>query len=194
MKLILIRHTRLELSSSEYCYGQSDIELQTDTSFRELIGVKQKILHELSGDSTILYSSPLKRCAEIANKLSTNVTLDKRLIELDFGTWEMQRWSSIPEDELNTWMSDYINIQAGGGESYKMLWERTNSWLEEICSLFNNQQKTIIVVTHAGVIRSLLINTLGIPATATSLIDLDYGSVTTLYQKYDKWHLASLNK
>jgi alpha-ribazole phosphatase len=193
MKLILLRHTRLEISSSDYCYGQSDIGLHPDTSFRELIGVKKKLLSEIHDKSTVVYSSPLNRCTQIANALSSEVIVDRRLIELDFGSWEMQLWSAIPEDELNTWMSDFVNIQVGGGESYKMLWERTNSWLADITELYNEQDKTIVTVTHGGVIRSLLINTLGIPASTTAQIDVEYGSLTTLYQKYGKWHLASLN-
>ena len=41
-----------------------------------------------------------------------------RLMEMNFGDWEMKNWNDIPPEQLNPWMEDFVNIRASNGESF----------------------------------------------------------------------------
>lgn len=147
MEIILIRHTTPKIAKG-ICYGQSDIDV-TDTFSEEI----KPIIKELSTDSeTVFYSSPLKRCKKLAEKLADKIIFDDRLKELDFGDWELQNWNDINKKELDIWMNDFVKVAATNGESYLDLHARTTSFLLEIAK---QQHKKIVIITHAGVIRSL---------------------------------------
>lgn len=147
MEIILIRHTTPKIAKG-ICYGQSDLDV-TDTFSEEI----KPILKELSIDSeTVFYSSPLKRCKKLAEKLADKIIFDDRLKELDFGDWELQNWNDINKKELDIWMNDFVKVAATNGESYLDLHARTTSFLLEIAK---QQHKKIVIITHAGVMRSL---------------------------------------
>ncbi|MBI1835846.1 MAG: alpha-ribazole phosphatase [Flavobacteriia bacterium] len=151
MEIYLIRHTKPEIEKG-ICYGQTDIPLAS--SFEDEI---EEILKKYSfpGDEFIVYSSPLLRCKLAAEKLfNSTIHYDKRLMELNFGDWELQKWDDINKTDLNRWMGDFVNVSCPNGESYVNLYDRV---LQFIQSLKNSDStKKIAVVTHAGVIRAFL--------------------------------------
>lgn len=143
MELILIRHTAPDINK-EICYGQSDLDLAS--SFESEL---MPILKEL-GTQAKVYSSPLKRCRLLADRIGTEVLLDDRLMEMDFGDWELKPWNDIPMDEIQPWYDDYVNIRTNNGESLQLLDARLRSFFDEIKALDDD---VVVCVTHAGVIR-----------------------------------------
>ncbi len=148
MELILIRHTTPDIKKG-ICYGQTDIDV-INTFSEEIKPIQKQV--SFNNDDTVYYSSPLKRCKILAEKLSDKIIFDDRLKELDFGDWELKDWNDIDKNDLDIWMNDFVNEPTKNGESYIDLHKRTTSFLEEI--KLKNHTK-IIVITHAGVIRSL---------------------------------------
>ena len=148
MKIILIRHTTPKIAKG-ICYGQSDIDV-TATFLEEIKPILQQV--SINDKETAYFSSPLLRCKKLAKKLSDTITFDERLKELDFGDWEMQNWDAINKEELDTWMKDFVHVAATNGESYIDLHARTTAFLQEIAK---KNYKKVVIVTHAGVIRSL---------------------------------------
>lgn len=148
MEIILVRHTTPDIEKG-ICYGQADIGV-ANTFLKEL----QPILKEVpvNNTETIYYSSPLQRCKLLAEQLSETIIYDDRLKELDFGDWELKKWNDINKQELDIWMNDFVNIAATNGESYIDLHTRTVQFLKELKKL---NKERIVIVTHAGVIRSL---------------------------------------
>lgn len=173
MEIILIRHTSPNIEKG-ICYGQTDIDV-TDTFLKEV----EPILNKVDGinKNTLLYSSPLIRCKKLAQKLSNNIIFDDRLKELNFGDWELKKWNNIPEKELNTWMNDFVNQPAKNGESYIDLHNRTTQFLNEI---INKNHTKIIIVTHAGVMRSLYSYINKLPLKNSFDLKLNYGEVLTI--------------
>jgi alpha-ribazole phosphatase len=149
MELYLIRHTTPDIEKG-VCYGQSDIGLKnTFNDEAEEISTKHPYLKSL--DATI-YSSPLSRCTLLAEKLfDAPISIDHRLKELDFGDWELIQWNDIRKDELTPWMYDFVNTKAKNGESYIDLNNRVLEFIKEI-----DTDKNVVLVAHAGVIRTLL--------------------------------------
>jgi len=148
MEILLIRHTTPKIAKG-ICYGQSDIDV-TDSFLEEIKPILKEI--DLDDTETIYYSSPLKRCKKLAQKLSNNVLFDDRLKELNFGDWELQNWNDINKTALDIWMNDFVKVATTNGESYLDLHARTTNFLLEIAK---QKHKKVIIVTHAGVIRSL---------------------------------------
>ncbi|SFA73558.1 alpha-ribazole phosphatase [Flavobacterium swingsii] len=148
MEVYLVRHTET-VCEKGICYGQADVEIQDDyLSLFE--SIKTKI-----PSNAIVYSSPLKRCTVLANHISEgNFKTDSRLMEMNFGDWELKKWNDIPEDEMNPWMQDFVNVPVPNGESFVQLYERVNTFFDEIKN--TNPSNPVVIITHAGVIRSVL--------------------------------------
>lgn len=173
MDLYLIRHTPVGLEPG-ICYGQSDVEPGPNFS-REREDVKSR-LPFLEG--MVFYSSPLARCLELARFLSPGeVHVEPDLMELNFGSWELRPWDSIPRSELDPWAEDFVHARVPGGESYQDLLERSRSFYRR---LLEGEAKAACVVTHGGVIRSLLALLLEIPLKNSFRLAIDPGGITHL--------------
>lgn len=148
MEIYLVRHTTPDIEKG-VCYGQADIGVLS--SFEtEANQVVRKIPKE---ENVVVISSPLKRCTKLAAEFSEKYTTDERLMELDFGKWELKNWNDIPKKEITPWMEDFVNVQVPNGESYLDLFARVLEFYKEIIL---NKTDQLILVTHGGVIRSLL--------------------------------------
>lgn len=175
MEIYLIRHTAPNIEKG-ICYGQTDLDV-ADT-FQEECGIIHK--NVIFNSTTKVYSSPLLRCKKLAKTFSSEIQYDERLMELDFGAWEMQEWDTIPDDQLTPWMKDFVNVQVPQGESYTFLQKRV---LDFFNTCFSDIHEKKIIVTHAGVIRSLIADLKGIPLKDSFSIQLNYGHVLRLENK-----------
>ncbi|UKJ06290.1 alpha-ribazole phosphatase [Solitalea lacus] len=184
MDIYLIRHTEVNIAKG-ICYGQSDLDVLQDS-----VQQTSEQLSLLLPQNKTLYSSPLKRCKTLASHLTNQVLFDDRLMEMNFGDWELQDWNNINQAELNPWMEDFVNIQVPNGESFVQLHGRTVDFINE---LINNQEKQIVIITHAGVIRSWLCEVLGIPLKNAFKLAIDYGSVSKLSFNYNHWSVQFIN-
>ena len=172
MKLTLIRHTPLQIESG-ICYGQSDIDVAA--SFANDVVRTQAKLSEMTFDA--IYTSPLQRCVKLADALNLGEPiLDNRLMELDFGDWEMHAWDDIPRDIFDDWANDYASKAPPNGETFTQLQQRGVAFLQDILSRY--PQGNIAVVTHGGMTRALLAHALNMHLKGLFRFTIDYGSVT----------------
>lgn len=168
MEIYLVRHTTPEIEKG-ICYGYSDIPLK-ESFFLEA----EKVLSSIPTPFDEVYSSPLQRCTQLAHVISEDITIDNRLKELNFGSWELKKWTDIPNDEIQPWYNDWVNKPTHKGESYQDLQNRAISFVDDIPTHYNK----IAIVTHAGVIRSLwaYFNNVALKNSFNSLV-IEYGSV-----------------
>jgi alpha-ribazole phosphatase len=150
MNLYLIRHT-ITAAPEGVCYGQTDVDVLP--SFEE---EKEKVLEKIQHvEFDKIYTSPLKRCMKLSQAINSDkkkVIVDARLMELNFGLWEMKRWDDIEKTpEAISWFEDYVKIPCPAGEAYADLLKRAGSFLEDIKS---NNDKNILIVCHGGIIRA----------------------------------------
>lgn len=153
MALVLIRHPQPEVAAG-ICYGKTDLLLREPATLSV-----QEIDERLRQAPSHMACSPLRRCAELgaafaAVHQNANLTFDARLQELDFGNWEMQPWDSIGKDQMDEWITSGFDA-IHGGESLQALDARVASWLDDAQGTYAANQ-TLWVITHAGVIRSIL--------------------------------------
>lgn len=172
MEIYLVRHTTPKIEKG-ICYGQSDLEV-ADSFEKEAKVILAKIPD--SGKRKI-YSSPLQRCKLLADLFDDEVVVDKRLLEFNFGAWELKKWDDIPQEEFTPWMEDFVNVTVPKGESYVELDSRVMEFYNELKEAEGDQ---IIIVAHSGVIRSILANLKGLPLKESFDIKLSYGQVSKI--------------
>lgn len=170
MELYLIRHTTPDISKG-ICYGQTDIPLAK--SFPEEAA---RIASYLPEQLEKIYSSPLLRCRQLAATLfpAHTITYDPALQEINCGNWEMCSYDALPQEEVNRWMNDYVNMRMPGGENYADLYQRVVACIEPIIS----NGKNAALITHSGVMRSVLCYITGTPLQESfRAFGIEYGSV-----------------
>jgi len=176
MDIYLIRHTKTDTLKG-LCYGQSDVALAE--SFLEEARQLQQKLPELKSDS-LIFSSPLTRCVQLAERFSDNVSTDARLLELDFGDWESRRFDDIDVDVLQQWTDNFVHVAPPNGESFIDLCQRAVSFWQDVVLGMQPASEQILIITHAGVIRALLAYILKLPPANAFQFRIDAGSVHKL--------------
>ncbi len=167
MEIYLVRHTET-VCVKGICYGQADVELM-EPYFKQFQEIKRQMPQE-----AIFYSSPLKRCTVLADFLSTsNYTTDNRLMEMNFGNWELKSWDDIPSEEIDPWMKDFVNVNVPNGESFVELHDRVLSFIEEK----KEDASSLVIVAHAGVIRSFLCKQMNLDLKNAFSNKVDFGQV-----------------
>ena len=159
MRLYLVRHPEPVVNANT-CYGSSDVDVAPAQHER----VCHALLSMLPRDAA-LYSSPLRRCADLARRVAPelacgNVTFDPRLAEMHFGDWELRAWADIPRPEVEAWIRDTVSYRPGGGESVLQIAERVKAFHDE---LLRQPHQAAAIICHAGTIRMLLGCQRGLP-------------------------------
>lgn len=150
MRLLLVRHPQ-PLIAQGICYGSSDLPVSA-----EQLAQTAATLAATLPAGPVLYTSPLQRCAQLAQELVRQSGLaqpiaDARLAEMHFGLWELQRWDDISRAEIDAWAADLAHYQPGGGESVLHMAQRVHSFYHD----WHTQKQDAIVICHAGTIRLL---------------------------------------
>ena len=151
MKLYVIRHGQTDWNLAQRTQGKTDIELN-ETGIEQARKAKEEInKHNID----LIYCSPLKRAkktAEIINEdKKCNIIYDVALEERGFGDFEGKN-----RDEIEKLSDDWEKIH-----NYKINSNKRN--VEPIkdvcCRVWNlldnmkNENKDILIVTHAGICR-----------------------------------------
>ena len=161
MTLWLVRHAQ-PLIAPGVCYGATDEpanEAATQTAARALALALPP--------GTCVMSSPLQRCERLMHAVQglrpdLACRTGARLVEMDFGHWEGQRWDAIDRAEINAWTAEFETWRCGGGECVRDVMERVALAWDE--ALGENSGKPGVQaqanrrptawITHAGVIRA----------------------------------------
>ncbi|MFM9433237.1 alpha-ribazole phosphatase [Janthinobacterium sp. CG_23.3] len=151
MRLTLIRHPR-PLVAPDLCYGSTDLAVAPEELARVLAELGPTLPPGLP-----LFSSPLRRCAELATAVAAalpcaSLAFDARLVEIDFGAWEMRRWDDIPRADIDAWAADVAAYRPGGGESVLQMAARVAAFHDQ---LLRKQYTGALLVCHAGTMRLL---------------------------------------
>ena len=197
--IYLIRHTTPAVAKG-ICYGQTDLDV-TESFLEEAHLIKKT----LPAHFAAVYSSPLQRCARLAEHLFPGQTIlhKPELMELHCGSWEMQPWDELPKEEIDPWMADFVNIAVPGGESYLDLHSRVTRCFTAIANgatitgnataptppaagrpMAPAPDGPTAIVAHGGVLRSILAGITGTPLLDSfKTFSLYYGCVVRIYEK-----------
>jgi alpha-ribazole phosphatase len=144
VKVYLVRHLA-PLVAPGVCYGRTNIAVDLAAQARALPALRA----QLPAGAPVI-SSPLRRCAALAASLCPDAHFDRRLVELDFGTWEMRHWDQIPREEIDAWAADVARYRPGDGESVLDMAYRVAAFYDD---LVRRAAPATIIICHAGTIR-----------------------------------------
>ncbi len=170
MQLFLIRHPAPEVAPG-ICYGRTDLALATDAA-----AAATRIRPQVPADLPV-YCSPLRRCRELAAALHPVPIHDDRLMEMNFGEWEMRPWQHIQREAIDGWAADPLGYAPPGGESVGELQRRVHGFLNEIVAQDINRA---LLVTHSGVMKVLLGQVRNLPTREWMSLSFDYEGVVQI--------------
>jgi alpha-ribazole phosphatase len=181
MRLLIARHGQTNHNLDRRYQGSTDTPLNK-TGFKQANQLAKRLVDE---KLDAVYSSDLRRSIQTAERITEKYKLqinkDQRLREISFGEWEGMSYNEIQAQSphlLERWMSDPANISPPKGETLTQLAERVKSALDEI--KFQHVEQTVLLVTHGGVIRTLLCLNLGINLNRHMQFESATGSVSEL--------------
>ena len=162
-KLILVRHGITEFNSARRFMGHSDVDLSA-------VGYSQvERLRDRLADEKIdaVYSSDLRRALMTAEVISSghkvNIVTCPELREVNYGDAEGLTFEEIGHHHpgLARSITNFsLDLSFPGGESFKDFTARTCQFLDRLNEYALEQ--TILIVSHAGALRTLVCDLLGI--------------------------------
>ena len=181
--LYFVRHGQTDWNVQGKLQGHADIPLN-DAGRMEAAGLSKKIC---AINFDLCFSSDLQRAIETAQILTATRPLAIKLIpalrERNFGLWEGRLFSELLEYEKRGQPFPEI-------ETDEEIQKRTSSLLDEIVN--NYPGATILVVTHGGVIRSLLAHLLNIDSSSIRSIQMKTMATLQLVASNGKYEIHDM--
>jgi len=179
----LLRHGEVE--GREVYRGVTDDPL-TDSGWQQMVSAL-----EGRDDWDIVVSSPLQSCSEFAQLISDEDDIDleinKSFKEIDYGMWDGLPPSEILKNDaelLHAWSQSPTTIRPPNGEDYHQFQGRVLAAFKKLID--ENQGQNILLITHTGVIRIILMYILGMPNEKLFSLKVAYGSLSRLQIHYDE--------
>ena len=192
-RLLLVRHGETELNSAERYWGQSDVKL-SPLGFRQAERLHDRLATE---KIDAVYSSDLQRALATAKIIASghrlNVTICAELREINFGELEGLNFEEIsqrfPEFTAKWRVQRDTDIEFPGGESLAQLHSRVGNFVGRLQK--GKAEETVLVVAHAGVLRSLICQLMEMELRYIYRIRLDLASLS-IVETYPEGAIVSL--
>mgnify|MGYP001098405955 CR=1 FL=1 len=133
--------------------------------------------------------SPMRAARQTAEAISMNCEESPDLRDLDYGEWAGRAIADIAKEQpgqLEQWLGN-PRFDGHGGESIAMLLNRAGSWLDAQAA---GRGRTV-AVTHAAVVKAMVIHVLSAPAAAFWRVDIGPFSLTEFRHDGRRWALRS---
>jgi broad specificity phosphatase PhoE len=159
--VFLIRHGVTDWHRDQRVLGQRDVPLNATG-----INQAQAAASALSGVAVgEVLSSPLVRGVQtaeiIAGQFRIEVARDPRLTDFRVGKWEGMNYDEVSKSpEYQRFVADPLSDGIPGGEDMKQIRERAVAAVEQALEDAPHGE-SVVIVTHAGIVRVLLTYYLG---------------------------------
>lgn len=194
MKTIyLIRHGESEFNHQKRFAGWTDCGL-TDLGINQAVeaGLRMENLDKVDA----VYCSDLIRAKKtgqiIAEKLGVKAYATEALRESFIGAWEGLTVEEIEDRDpelLKKWFVNFGDFQYPGGESTEDVLNRATQFIESVLE----DQNTIVIVAHAGIISILLSHWLVGDTARTGIFRVKNARIQRLVYTAGFWSLDLLN-
>lgn len=152
MNIWLTRHGQTNLNAEHLMQGRTDEPLNY-AGLRQAEEMRKKI-GNICFDA--VFSSPLRRAVRTAAILGgvgeDEVIIDQRLIEADFGPYELKRYWLLGPAMTLYWMFPEVFPAPEGVESVSSMVRRSASFLWD---LEKEPYENVLVACHGGIMRAL---------------------------------------
>jgi broad specificity phosphatase PhoE len=194
VRLLLIRHAATAAGNTNRLVGSTDVPA-SDAGLQEVARLPG-VLKRFSPETW--YCSPLRRARQTAERLMETYpafrefTVDERLREIDFGRWETNIFRDIAAAEpeaVRSWL-EFDGFVFPGGEGVGHFQNRVRGVLGDF-SRFHGEE--IAVITHGGVIRTMICLALGLSPASYLLFDVRPAALTVIDLHGERGVLVGLN-
>ncbi len=178
-RLLLVRHGTTEFNSSLRFTGHSQISLNA-------VGSRQadKLAGRLAGEKIdITCTSDLRRALDTTEAVCRGREIEvltcPELREIDYGDCEGLTFKEIAArfpEVVEPWLNYSPDLTFPGGETLARFIERVGGFLDRLES--NRQWRTVLVVSHGGVIPVLICRLLGLSSDHWWQFRIDNASVS----------------
>lgn len=155
--IIVVRHGRTASNASGLLLGRQDPPLD-ETGRAQAAAMAAT----LAGIDRVV-SSPLLRTRQTAEAVAevagTEVEVDERFIELDYGEWDGRPVADVAVEEWAEWQAD-LGFAPPGGESLASLGARVREGLDELVA--EARDRDVVVVTHVSPVKAAVAWALGV--------------------------------
>lgn len=194
MRLLLIRHPKPDVPEGT-CYGRSDVPPEAAHLESTIEALRARWGASDRSAPHRVFSSPLQRCARVADALAGNgwppPIFDHRIAEMDFGHWEGRPWADLPPEQMNAWRADIARVAPPGGESLAQVATRVRDFADACLSDPLHPEAEVVVVTHVGVIQTMLRVLRNEPMLGFGKVRIDFGSISTLVRRDGSFEIES---
>jgi alpha-ribazole phosphatase len=179
-RLLLVRHAQIAAEHVGQLIGATDVPLDPSAESRARTAAGR--LARWNPQTCIC--SPMQRCRQTAAAVAPDLVphFDPDLREIDFGRWETKAFAEAAAKDpslVDRWAAFAPDFAFPGGESVADFLHRVHAAADR---LIHAEAETVLVVTHGGVIRTMICHLLGlesrryvafdVPYLATAVIDL----------------------
>lgn len=193
MDIVLVRHAACPLMHSVLLGGRVDGPLdergegQARFVARCLLAVPELIVE----------SSPRRRTRHTAGIIAAERDIPVRVVpqmdEVDFGSWSGQTFEALAADPQWRRWNKYRGVsRTPAGDSIRDVQERALTHFRKLEQTFD--QETIVIVTHAEVIRSAVLLALQAPIDEYHRYEIEPASMTRLRVDGSQLRLDSVNE
>jgi broad specificity phosphatase PhoE len=169
--LVVVRHGRTAANAARQLLGHLDAPLDS------LGRAQAQALAAAVGPVDRVVSSPLLRTRQTAAGFDAPVTIDDRLIELDYGTYDGMALADVPVELWSQWRAD-PHFELPGGESLVALRRRVETALDELVDVARTE--TVVVVSHVSPIKAAVTWALGVGDEVTWRLFVSPASITRI--------------
>jgi alpha-ribazole phosphatase len=180
-RLLLVRHGETELQSSLRYWGRTDVALGA-VGLHQAEQLRDRLAME---HVDTIYSSELKRAADTAGIIATRhnltVTTCPELREVDFGRLEGLEFNEIHSqfpDVEQMWITRNPALVYPDGESLLDFERRVSQFDARLKN--HRAEETVLIVAHAGVLRTLICRLLELEMKNRWNIKVDLASLSII--------------
>lgn len=195
LEIIFIRHGETDWNAGRRIMGPSPVPLN-DRGISQIQRLKD-LFSEVSFDA--IYTSPLVRATQSAEILQEgrDISLHKteQLTEINYGPWVGQTFDEISSTkEFRDYFLRPHLAKVPEGEDLQQVTKRACDFVESLKKQGNRTRPyRAIAVSHADVIKSILIHYLGLPLKEFHRLRIDNGSYSILWSNAKADRILAIN-
>lgn len=193
-RLLLIRHAATAQNFAGCYIGSSDVPVAQEQLSEIRLSLAKKVVEF---EPHRCFCSPMQRTFKTAEilleKTDVSIEFDERLREISFGKWEGMNFQEIATqypELIQQWSESPLKFGFPGGEKIEMFNERIYAVAD---SFINYPEDNLLVVTHGGVIRTMICHFLGLSALDYLKFVVQPGTLTVIDIEKGGGCLSALN-
>lgn len=192
LEILLIRHGQTDWNRERRIMGRKPIPL--NKTGREEARSLARVLKGIAIDA--IYTSPVRRAVETAKQLNNGRRVRifdaDEIAEIDYGDWIGKTFGEvIGEKAFHVYYKAPRRSCPPGGEPMMAVFGRTIRFIERLRKRHKNGR--VAVVSHADVIKAILVHYLGMDYNHLFKFRIDNASISLLWFHKDRARVLTIN-